>query len=327
MITRSRARRNGNRNEGINEKSAVAPELPSASKPVVLTEDLIHVVNKKLKTMDKLRREDVLQQQFDKICEVKYLNRLSSDLSETEKALVHQHYFERNSLADTNASSMLEFVVIIEASGLVTPWDTHIVDINQVKKPVQFFKLPDDYYGNCSVINDCTVFADLAKKKKGMILVREKDLNQCVVTWEIIRWLVRGDNQYPLNCKELMVQPNVYSCRCLYLVYLFWSSDTIESLFVESGVERDGIIQILNNQGNPINNMRQLCEWTLAGAEGGVRGLLSGHYKLYDSRPKNLLFATQLRILTTKLDRAISCVFGDLTTETFDENFSEDELV
>ena len=311
MITRSRARKNAERTD--NDMSTLRTDLSNISRPVNLTEDIIYMVNKKMKMMDKMRREHDLHLRFDtseSIYEVKYLNRFPSEFSETEKAVTHQHYFERSSVAQTKAIDMLEFVNKCKTSGHVNPWDAN--KIKQVKKSVQFFELPDDYYGENPVIDDCSVLADLAERKNGMILVRSKHLNQCVATWEIARWLVVGDCQYPLKCMELMVQENVYTCHCLYLVYIFWSSSTIESVFVGSGVERV-TTNNLNDlvEQDPFEAMKQLCEWTLAGAEKGVSELLSGRLKLYESRPRNVLFATQLRLLTKKLDCALDCVFGE----------------
>ena len=82
---------------------AIAERPEPSEKSVRLTEDLLYIVNKKLKAMDKTRRNRRLEKletdnQYVPIKKVTYRTQ-RFDSSQTQLAVMHKHYFFLNTVA------------------------------------------------------------------------------------------------------------------------------------------------------------------------------------------------------------------------------------
>ena len=128
---------------------------------VRLTEDLMYIVNKKLKSKDKETRDQKLKAShrpndpdpIEPFTEVSYRTRSDLNLSQTQLAVVHESYFKSNSVAVCEIDSMETFFHAVDRAWFRSScrdfkdliWIKR-PDFSKVKNPVaRFFQLPMDY--------------------------------------------------------------------------------------------------------------------------------------------------------------------------------------
>ena len=140
---------------------------------VRLTEDLLYVVNKKLKSKDKAARDQKIKAFDDRqkahyaepFTEVSYLNRSDLNTSQTQLAVMHETYFKSNSIAVCGDNSMEAYLENIDFARIVTrsPDYRDLLCIDRdnkskVKNPVvRFLQLPEDYirpHSNCFYLGE-----------------------------------------------------------------------------------------------------------------------------------------------------------------------------
>ena len=150
------------------------------NKPQVrLTEDLLYIINKKLKSTDKAARDQKIQAFDDRqkadyhttepFTEVSYRNRSDLNLSQTQLAVTHETYFRSNSIAVCGDNSMEAYLENIDFARIVTrsPDYRDLLCIDRDNKSkvknqvVRFLQLPEDYIRPHS---DCFYLGELAFK-------------------------------------------------------------------------------------------------------------------------------------------------------------------
>ena len=289
------------------------------TRSVRLTEDLLYIVNKKLRTMDKKSRDNTIQE-FNQyswmnpvaspFTEIAYRKRRLLYLSETELAVMHKINFDSNSIAVCKISSMSQFFASVNRGGLAAKsreyrnfldFKDRGADARVTTAPARFFQLPKDYFRPHS---DVALFAELAWKEDGVMMVDADNFALCLTIWRLKEWLVNPvDNSYPLSC--LFVDR--INCRCLNLLHAMRTDDRLRK-FISNEATFKGIDFDTCDYGHDFTeNIRGLysARW---GIKGFAKKLITGEEMISRSnRAENVLSASQLLRMLEKLSSIIEC--------------------
>ena len=269
------------------------------AEPIRLTEDLLYIVNKKLESRDIKERNEAFDD--DRSLQASIFAGVtgyrSTNVSQTEKAVMHKLFFDQNSIASCDLDSTENLMAVIQRFQLFDYCKNF-----DVPTPCQvgFIKLPGDFLQpdkNC--IEPCTLFKELAWKEKDMILIDAKQFTECILIRRLKLWLENSAKSYPIECN--MKNPPclvAQTCRCrnIFRVATFMTENFVHSFGLQ--------------------NIRAQTEMRLSGLPAISRALLRNCKKLMtgkeliseSNRAENVLLAMQLRLLADKVDRAHSCL-------------------
>ena len=222
---------------------------------VQLTEDLLYIVNKKLRSMDKAKRDKKLklklgylrQQVTMPFTEVVYRKKNSLDLSETDLAVMHRCNFQSNSTAACELNSMDEFLSHLDWAASFAESSDYRKFLRTYSKPaaelhdsfdvVRFVQLPKDYYRPHS---DCLLFGELAWKEDGIMKVEASNFALCMAIWRMKQWVVLSSEYvYPLSCNRQGRWDGdswrLYDCSCRNLLHAILTDQTIQKFLKDEG--------------------------------------------------------------------------------------------
>ena len=351
MLTRSQAK--------LQQQSQFdKPKQTVASKPVIvkrkqaiekknsvrLTEDLLYIVNNKVRAMDKETRDDILQnfenhrlaRWMDPVIgpftEIAY-RKQNLDLSQTELAVMHKVNFDCNSTAVCKLNSMGQFFHNIERArqyarsldyGRFLHFQQRTAEA-QVENPVaRFMQLPKDYYRPHS---DCSFFGELAWKENGVMTVEADNFALCLSIWTLKEWLANPiDNSYPLSCRFY----RGYYCCGRNLLRAMWTDDRLQAFLKDKAILDE--IEIFDPQDDEENDPESLQanydELKRAHREMGdfATKLVTGEETISRSiRSLNVLAASQLERMLEKFETHIfkCCEYKLLQMERMKDPFYE----
>ena len=311
------------------EKPGMAKAKPVAANkdPVRLTEDLLYIVNKKLQTMDKKTRDDNIQN-FDNnwqpwrgpvsgpFTEIAYRKQNSSDLSQTELAVMHKVNFDSNSTAVCKLNSMSQFFsnVARGAKAAKSADYRKFLDykrsnpMGRVKCTIaRFVQLPKDYYRPHS---DCDFFGELAWKENGVMTVEADNFALCLTIWTLKEWLSNPiDKSYPLSCYS----SGEFCCfSCRRLLPAMWTDDRLRSFLTDRTISEQVGHVVYDYHDSRIDDVIHRNYWQLERANGEIknyaRKLLTGEEMISRcNRSHNVLTALQLERIVKKLEKTLKC--------------------
>ena len=124
--------------QGSNLVEASQQELQS--EPVQLTEDLMYMVNKKLKSMDKKSREEKLKKgppPFEgyPFTKVRYRNKKPQVMSQTEFAVMHSPFFISNAIAVSSTDDTCDFYSALQEHDQWKFLTDYEVDVSRQEAP------------------------------------------------------------------------------------------------------------------------------------------------------------------------------------------------
>ena len=293
------------------------PVKKKSGRSVRLTEDLLYIVNKKLRTMDKASRDETIHDFYsyggfvpftEPFAEISYRKRFFPDLSETELAVMHKTNFDCNSMALCEINSMGQFFESLnKGSWRAKPLDYRRFlgyDTTDAGAPVKnavarFIQLPKDYFRPQS---DVVFFAELAWKENGTMIVEADNFALCLTIWRLKEWLVNPiKNPYPLPCQWI---ERGIGCCCRNLLRAMWTDDRLRKVLQDQAFFAFGYY-------DKRRNYEQLQE-----ARGRIQDyaekLITGEEIISRSnRALNLLSASQLLRIHKEFESILRCTLED----------------
>ena len=329
MITRLRKKVDLGLVDPLEPVKSKQPAKKKVRAPVRLTEDLLYIVNKKLCSKDKARREKILQDVWEDARPfTKVINRRKTPkyLNQTELAVMHRVNFNSSYTAVCEISSMETFVESIYQAGLLTNsreykrllgsmptvWrcsfgHQYYDDEVDVRDVVGFVQLPNDYFRPHS---DCCFFGELAWKENGVIMVEAAKLSLCLDIWLLKKWLILPDTSpRPSRCIPIVGQ-----VRCNSLLHAIWTDDRLRKFF-----ENQGIVEITANyrgysdtwimtEDRDDQTYRESLQRAHDEMKNYCKKLITGEEMISRSnRAINVLSSVQLQKVLGKLNIIISC--------------------
>ena len=298
------------------------------SRKVLLTEDLLYIVNKKLRLTDKARRDKIVQsvQENDRPF-TKIVTRDSPlNFTETELAVMHKVKFNSQYTAVCEISSMERLRRNVRKAAASTNSRDYMcllgsksapyygvyatnkqLNVNSVARVVQ---LPKDYFRPNS---DCHFFGELAWKEDGVMMVEAEKFALCMNIWRLKEWLVLSDyNRYPLHCKPIEGQ---CTCRCNALLHAMWTDMKLRKFFLDQGVEvltadnidYDTYFSTYKNRNR--QNYREGLRRARIQMQLYCKRLITGEEMICRStRSINVLASLQLQRILERLRLTIECI-------------------
>ena len=224
--------------------------------PIQLSEDLLFIVNKKLRSIDKAKRDSRIEYEEGNseehgeirkpFTEVVYRKSCGYNMSETQKAVMHKISFDSTSMALCEVSSMQDFMRSLDFGIRIKSVDFHTLvsykrrntgaKVPWVSPLVRFIQFPEDYYRPQS---DCAFFGELAWKENGVMMVNADNFALCMVIWKLKDWIVSTDERsYPLPC-----QRGFCSCcfcySCPNLLHALQTDVILRQFFDDQGIGGD----------------------------------------------------------------------------------------
>ena len=291
-------------------KSKTCPEIQK--KPVRLTEDLLYIVNKKLKKIDSSLRVGRINKEFRSqldLKEISYRRLPKTNLSQECLAVMHRVYFNSSSTAKLAYQTMEDFKQGLDDLPYCDEFmSIHRIEIEtEVTRPdlFRFLTLPADY---CRPSLGFDFFEELSWTEDGSIMLEASKLNRWWFLIEITTWLVLPQEEYPRYCGA--DRSEVCECRDIYTA--LWCSDIFRKLFEEE--EIDGPLSIKSaNQLVATDNMTAACELVDNMIDVGdalmkfVGKLARTEVVIHQSSQLNMFAAFQLKMLAEKLEIAAAC--------------------
>ena len=328
MITRLRKKVDLGLVDPLEPVKSKQPAKKKVRAPVRLTEDLLYIVNKKLRSKDKARREKIIQDVIENLKPfTKIVDRRKNPqyLNQTELAVMHRVNFNSCYTAVCEISSMEDFLDRVDLAATITNsreymrllgsrrgfGDERFDDKIDVRDVVGFVQLPNDYFRPNS---DCCFFGELAWKENGVILVEAEKLSLCINIWLLKEWLNQPNhNRYPLRCRFLRGQ---ITCQCNSLLHAMWTDNRLRKFF-----EDQGVVEITADYGGydtyeimtedrddelyheglrrASDEMKSYCKKLITGEEVISR----------TNRAINVLSSLQLQIILEMLDTTLRCYY------------------
>ena len=309
-----------------------------------LTEDLLYIVNKKLRSSDKARRdqiiEDIIIQPVNEESRPfsKVLNRRRTplDFNQTELAVMHVANFNSSYIAVCEHNTMDTFVRSVQLAarrtysryysrllgsipGYHKDYNDGIEYGKHVKNVVGFVQLPKDYFSQYSeslLETGGHFFGELAWKEDDVIMVEADKFALCMNIWKLKQWLVLpGYNQYPLSCEIISQQ---FPCRCKGIIRAMWTDRTIRMFFEDQGIAEYthwylGDYESYRGQLLPLAGRIEVRDYRsgLQRARDEMKNfckkLITGEEMISDTnKSMNVLFSLQLQRILKKLDAALN---------------------
>ena len=311
-----------------------------SSRLVRLTEDLLYIVNKKLRTMDKATR-DVKILDFHQLSDVSYDNYLFRprlpiippftevvyrkrnfpELSQTELAVMHKANFDSNSTAVCKLKSMSQFLISItrgENEAKSQDFRKFLTLDRDADAPVEnpvarFIQLPKDYFRPHS---DCPFFAELAWKENGIMMVTADDFALCLIIWDLRAWLVNPiDNSYPLRCAPV----RGIGCKCRNLLHAMWTDDRLYKFLEDKAIFQGLDFEEHRDIGLPFEGWEARSDelrMVRAEMKAYAKKLITGQEMISQSnRAENVLSALQMHNLVDKVFSIKLCFDGYMVGE------------
>ena len=307
-----------------------------SSRSVRLTEDVLYIVNKKLRAKDKAARDERVHGFFrdsgirlnpvlSPFTEVTYRKRKFPDLTETELAVMHKVNFYSNSTAVCKLNSMTNFLIKVHRATLWTKSDYRTF-LNsrdtggQVENAVaRFIQLPKDYFRPHS---DCLVFGELARKERGIMVVEADKFELCLAIWSLKEWLVNPlKNLYPLCCGCTEWAEGM-DCSCRTLLRAMWTDDRLRNFLKDQT-----IFDRIQYDDHPSDESFQAAlnakYMQLSRVHDEIMDyagkLITGEEMISRScRPLNVLYASQLQRLLEKFESILSCFQREIGEDSDD---------
>ena len=301
-----------------------------SNRTVQLTEDLLYIVNKKLRKMDKATRDEKIQfREPDPLMEpiivpfteIAYRKRNYPGLLETELAVMHMINFDSNSTAVCKLNSMDQFLNSIKRgqSEAESPDFREFLSYKDrdagdpvINPPARFIQLPKDYYRPHW---DCPFFGELAWKENGVMIVEADKFALFLTIWNLKEWLVNPvSNMYPLSCGWAVglwgpIKPGLLDCRCRNLLRAMWTDDHLRNIIkdkafferIDDRVDEDRMEAVLRA------NYAQLWRAWKKMEEYAVKLITGEEMISRSSRPLNVLAASQMLRMLAKFSKVLSC--------------------
>ena len=318
MLTRSQARI-GKQAELIKAADEQNEVVKKSGKSVRLTEDLLYIVNKKLRAMDKAARNEEIHDFYSDgfypdsqhpFTEVVYRKRNFPELSQTQLAVMHKANFDLNSTAVCKLNSMSEFFYNITRAKLAAKSKNFrtFLKYNQrdastpVKNaPARFIQLPKDYFRPHS---DCHFFAELAWKENGIMMVDADNFALCLIIWRLKEWLVNPiENKYPVCCQ---FDRRENSCVCQNLLHAMRTDNRLRKFLEGRTIFEVNVLELI------LDEMKNFAKKLITGEE-----MIS-----QSNRAENVLSALQMDRIIDKFESIIECFYRMLYN--IDTRFRED---
>ena len=310
MLTRSQAKIG----QADDETSQVVKQKSGRS--VRLSDDLLYIVNKKLRTMDQAERDRKIHNFGryslnssipDPFTEITYRKQFA-EFSQTKLAVMHKINFDSNSTAVCKLNSMSQFLVSIfgRREHYYPPvyWQLNIV-------AARFIQLPKDYFRPHS---DCHFFGELAWKENGIMMVDADNFALCLIIWRLKEWLVNPiENEYPLFPCKLGGEGGI-SCPCHSLLDAMRTDDRLrkflEGRTIFEGIDYDlweeSISEDQRNQDWEENN--NVLELIRREMKIFYKKLITGEEMVSQSnRAENVLSALQMDKLIDRFKNITHC--------------------
>ena len=287
-----------------------------------LTEDLLYIVNKKLRKMHNSARNQILQDYMLALLpvpftEIVYRKRKFEELSETELAVMHMVNYNANSTAVCKLNSMSQFLNSVNRAGRLTNWHFYSTFLNYtqgdaaapvVNPPARFIQLPKDYFRPHS---DCSFFGELAWKEGGVMMVEADKFALCMIIWKLKDWLVDPiNNSYPLSCGWAGPGGRL-DCSCQNLLRAMWTDDRLRNILQDETIFQGIDIYIYDDdQSLEAAQRARYAQLQLVydQMEGYAGKLITGEEMICRSnRALNVLSASQLQKMLEKLESIINC--------------------
>ena len=301
-------------------------------KPVHLTEDLLYIVNKKLRSMDNSERKRLIQdldpldltEPSEPFTDVVYRRTKYWNLSQTQLAVMHKINFDSNSTAVCKLNSMNEFFSHLFRGARFAgsrefrkflSYDDRIAGSKAETSVVRYVQLPKDYFRPHS---DCVFFGELAWKENGVMMVDSENFALCLLIWKLKEWIVLPrERHYPLSCQRV----HGPSCRCRNLLDAMWTDDFMRMFFHDQGIvnnisviDTDDGLRRHNALESAQDHMQTFCRKLITGEEMISRS----------NRAFNVLAATQLQRILQELDTTLRCIDRQHLNEDTDSIDSSD---
>ena len=322
MLTRSKTKTK----QQVVDKTKQKSEKKS-NRSVRLTEDLLYIVNKKLRAKDKAARDETLHEFYEDpgmepllspFTEVTYRKRNFPELSQTQLAVMHKVNFDWNSTAVCKLNSMSAFFETVYRAALWTKSKNYrsFLDFLSFKARytgdqnavAHFIQLPKDYFRPHS---DCMVFGELAWKEGGIMVVEADKFALCLTIWRLKKWLVNPlKNSYPLRCGWTEWAGGM-DCRCRTLLRAMWTDDRLRN-FLKDQTIFDRIQYDDHPSDESFDAALNAAYMQLRRAHDEMKDyagkLITGEEMISRScRALNVLYASQLQKLLEKFESILSC--------------------
>ena len=306
---------------------------------VRLTEDLLYIVNKKLRSSDKTRRDQVIEaidEENRPFSKVVNRRKTSLDFNQTELAVMHVANFNSSYLAVCEHNTMDTFLRCVELAarrtdsryysrllgsipGYHKDYNDDIKYVEHVKSVVGFVQLPKDYfspYSESLLETGCYFFGELAWKEGNVIMVEADKFELCMIIWKLKEWLVLPDyNHYPLSCEIISQQ---FPCRCKTIIRAMWTDRTIRKFFEDQEIAeyndwcsddyetyRRRLLSLFGYI--EIRDYKSGLERARGEMKNFCKKLITGEEVISDSnKSMNVLFSLQLQRILKKLDSALN---------------------
>ena len=325
MMTRSKKKIQNDENSVI---AASSSEAKQQAEPTRLTEDLLYVVNKKLRSMDKTSREKKLHEifprgylldsslkHFDQSVYVVYRTGVPEQFSQIEFAVMHTLCLNSKATAAFGIYCMDNFEFALRQPSVKDVFFDPCKDISKQEADdlVRFVQLPGDYKQQMKLYEDTIFFPELSWDESGERIVEFEKFALLMIIHRLKRWLAIPSEYYPLCDPRRRAMPNDRSyCNgsCSNLLHAMWTDDFLRGFFQEQGIQHsitDWAAEGLDEWGNEPVRPETIDE-ARRYMNGYSYELLAGTKKISETnRAINVLASVHLTQLAEKLRMNISC--------------------